>query len=160
MEKNIPLHQPVFPELVIKKSLPTLFLRGAWTWVMAALLLIIFDQIFISAPQANLTLATLPNQNLFTAGAVVRILLFFVYGAVMLYVVLAWASEYYIIKDDSISICSGVLSTTQTNYEMQEIEDTKIQQGWFDRLFNVGDVIFISPTFNSYRSDGRNRCDP
>jgi membrane protein YdbS with pleckstrin-like domain len=149
MPTNIQEHQPLFSEFIIKKSIPTLFIRGAWAWIMAALILVIFDQLHTAVPQASTTLAILANQSLFTTGSVVRLFLFLAYGLTTLYIVLAWASEYYIIRDNSIIMCSGILSSTQMNYEMDEIEEVSVRQGWFSKIFDVGDVILRNPALKS-----------
>lgn len=128
-------------EFRIRKSVKILLLKGAFAWLLLAAMDFGFDQIptLLSGIDGRRFGSLLLN----TDGAVTPNPLFHLtmnvlYGWLLLYIVLSWVFEYYIIKHDSIIVRKGIIFSDENAYQMEDIKTIEVFQGFFGKLFNMG----------------------
>lgn len=64
---------------------------------------------------------------------------------IMVYILLQWNREQYVIRDDSIVHTRGVMNNREEVYSLRGVEAGKVRQGLVGRLLNFGTVSVFSP---------------
>jgi membrane protein YdbS with pleckstrin-like domain len=66
------------------------------------------------------------------------------YGAVVLYIVLTWVYDYFLVRSDAIVVRNGILFSSEELYQMEDIKTITVQQGFWGKLFNIGAIRFYA----------------
>lgn len=64
----------------------------------------------------------------------------------VLSVILKWASEYYVLVDNTVYIHRGIFKKHQIAYSIERAESVSVQQSIFGTMFDYGTVVIFSPT--------------
>jgi membrane protein YdbS with pleckstrin-like domain len=129
-------------DYVIRRSVVSLILKGAFAWILLALMNYGFDWL-MSVPQ-NLSFGTALNTSAVIARLpVFQLVLNVLFGWLMLYIVLDWVFEYFIIKNDTIVLRRGIIFSHEDVYQMEDVKTINVYQGFWGKLFNTGTVSFF-----------------
>lgn len=129
---------------VIHKNIPILLFKGGVAWLLWALFDYFFDllpqmsAVYSPAPVTGLTNLLVSNISLF--HLVINIL----FGWLLLYVVLSWYQEYYIVSDDAIIVHKGILFTREDVYQIEDLKSIDVTQGFWGKIFNTGTLEFYA----------------
>lgn len=130
-------------DYTIRKSVITLLLKGGFAWFLLALMDYGFDR--LPAVLQGTTLSNNVNlENLSAGQPTFHLILNVLFGWLMLYVVLAWVFEFYIIKNDSIIVRNGIIFSREDVYQMEDIKTINVYQGFWGKIFNTGTVSFYA----------------
>lgn len=72
-----------------------------------------------------------------------QLILNFLFGWLLLYIVLDWVFEYFIIKNDAIVLRRGIIFSHEDVYQMEDVKTINVYQGFWGKLFNTGTVSFF-----------------
>jgi uncharacterized membrane protein YdbT with pleckstrin-like domain len=67
----------------------------------------------------------------------------------LLWVIIKWASTYYVINYKEISITKGVIRKKKCSYDIRGIQSSSVTQGLLGRIFNYGTIHLENPLLKS-----------
>jgi membrane protein YdbS with pleckstrin-like domain len=130
-------------EHTIHKSVLVLLFKGGFAWLLLAALDYGFYALILYLPGTNL--ATFTNiQTLSSPLPLFHFILNFLFGWLLLYVILDWVFEYYIIKEDSIVVRQGIIFSHENVYQIEDVKTIEVNQGFFGKIFKIGTVHFYA----------------
>lgn len=137
-------------EHVIHHSLLLLLVKGGIAWAI----LTFFDYLIDLLPStatwlnAHLTTFTINVQTITSSAPLNHFIINVLYGWLVLYVVLSWIFNYYIIKKDVIFIRNGIIFSHEYTYQIADIKGITVMQGVLAKLLNTGSI-----KLNIFRAD-------
>lgn len=133
-------------EVVLRKSLFVLVLRGAWAWLIILMLSIIADQVILMLQNSySLPYISLLNGRQISFDSIFRFVLLLFYGAMLLYVVLSWVMQYFVIREHDVIKKSGILIINESEMDLEEVDSVKVHQGVLGRFFDFGRIELHNP---------------
>jgi membrane protein YdbS with pleckstrin-like domain len=140
-------------EFRIRRSVLYLLARGAFLWIVGLFVVLGFDRVLLQAASENswsvgslvFDFDTIANFSLWS-----HVVLFTLYGALSLFVVLHWYYEYYLIQPDSIFVHRGIVFSSEQAFQMEDIKSIEIIQGMFGKIFNTGTVKLFAHRAQQY----------
>lgn len=128
-------------EFRIRKTILILVLRGGIAWLSFAALSYGFDWLtrFVQTAAPS-TLLQLPinSERILSSSAAFHLSLNFLYGWLLLYIVLAWIYDYFLIKPDTLIVRKGIFFSDETAYQMEDIKSVEVLQGFIGKIVNTG----------------------
>lgn len=124
-------------EYIVHQSLAILLIRGGLTWLFLTGLNYLLDRL----PEVTGLAASFST---ITSGtwAIFHLILNTMFGWLILYVVLSWYLEYYIIREDAVICKKGIIFSKEDVYQMGDISTIDVTQDFFGKLFKYGTVKF------------------
>ncbi len=127
-------------QYVVHKSIPILLLKGGIAWFIMTIADLVLNRVpavyqWVSGlnGQAVLRWANADNYQFFAA-----LILNLIFGWIILYVVLSWFLEYYIIRSDAIIVRSGIIFSHEDVFQMEDVKSIDIYQGFWGKMFKTG----------------------
>jgi hypothetical protein len=132
--------------MVIHQSVPILLLRGGIAWF----LLIVSDYIYDLLPALSSFAESSGSftNYLYSSQSLFHLIINLLFGWLILFVVLNWFYEYYIIQNDAIIVRHGIIFSKEDVYQMEDVKSIDVSQGFFGKLFNTGTVEFFAFRMN------------
>ncbi len=129
-------------EHVIHHSLLLLLVKGGIAWVILTFVDYLIDLLPNAATWLNthLTTFTINVQTITSSAPLNHFIINILYGWLVLYVVLSWVFNYYIIKKDVIFIRNGIIFSHEYTYQIADIKGIIIQQGILAKMLNTGSI--------------------
>lgn len=129
-------------EHVIHHSLLLLLIKGGIAWAI----LTFFDYLIDLLPNAAIWINThtttfsINVQSITSSAPLNHFIINILYGWLVLYVVLSWVFNYYIVKKDVIFIRNGIIFSHEYTYQIADIKGITIQQGILAKILNTGSI--------------------
>lgn len=57
-----------------------------------------------------------------------------------------WANEGYYLKDNELTVRRGIIGKTEVSYPYANMQSVTVQQSFFGRVFNFGQISILIPT--------------
>lgn len=127
-------------QFVVHKSVPILIFKGGIAWFLLTLLVYITDQ----APLLYKNILEKINPGYFewmsipSVQSFIHLALNVIFGWIILYVVLSWFYEYYIIQSDAIIVRKGIIFSNEDVYQMEDVKSIDIYEGFWGKIFKTG----------------------
>jgi uncharacterized membrane protein YdbT with pleckstrin-like domain len=124
---------------VIKRSVPLLGFK-------IILLEVIFEGLYfivrglVDFAEDNLSI------NLSFLPSIAQLLILILQIAVLIYLLLKWANEYYILKEGEVVLVKGILQKQEKAYSFNNMQSVIVRQGLLSRLLRSGTVAVYIPT--------------
>ncbi len=130
-------------EQTIRKSILVLLVKGGIAWMLLALMYYGFDTIpsWLAGTNAGTSLNT---ATLNSPQTLLHFILNLLFGWLILYVVLSWIFEYYILKKDSILVRRGIIFSHENIYQMEDVKTIEVSEGFWGKIFKIGTVHFYA----------------
>lgn len=129
-------------EHVIHHSLLVLLIKGGIAWAILTFIDYFIDLLPNAAAwiNAHATTVTINIQSITSSAPLNHLVINILYGWLVLYVVLSWVFNYYIIKKDVIFIRNGIIFSHEYTYQIADIKGIIIQQGILAKILNTGSI--------------------
>ena len=138
---------------VLHQSVVLLGLKGAIAWIFTTILFLGFEY-FLSAVHTVAVTPSLFNRtfdvsSLFTyvtsANLLIHILMLFIYGWLIMFIVFQWIYNVYIIEPKHVITRRGIVFTIEDRFNMQAMQAIEVKQGLLGKLFNYGTLRLYNP---------------
>ena len=141
------LENQYLEQYLIHKSVVILIVKGAFAWLLLALFDFAIDQLpLLTQLSATYNLSSTASllQSLASAQSLFHLVVNALFGWLILYTVLSWFFEYYIINSDSIIVRKGIIFTREDVYQMEDVKSIDVAQGFWGKLFRIGTLEFYA----------------
>ncbi len=134
-------------EHTIRSSITVLLFRGAVAWLLFAVLSYGVDELPIVLQMLvdrGTEFSFFTVEDAIQGLALMHFVLNILYGGLLLYVVLSWIFEYYIIRPDAIVVRQGILFSHEHLYQMEDIKSIEVHESFWGKLFMFGTIEFFA----------------
>ncbi|MDR3643262.1 MAG: PH domain-containing protein [Candidatus Doudnabacteria bacterium] len=126
------LEIPNLREYTIHKSVVVLLFKGGFAWLLLVLTSYGFNRLQDLSSLAGR--ASISGD----APSIFQLILHILYGWLILYVILSWFFEYYIVRKDAIIIKKGIIFTREDVFQIEDVKIIDIVQGFMGKLLKYG----------------------